>query len=133
MNCMYCSASTQVINSRPQKRLNHIWRRRKCAGCGSVFTTTEAPDLLQAVMVRRSGALEPFQRDYLFISLYDSLRHRQDAATDATALTATVISKLLEQTQGAVLERHTIVQTAHAVLSRFDHAAATHYAAYHPL
>ena len=27
MVCIYCSGKTDVINSRPQKRLNRIWRR----------------------------------------------------------------------------------------------------------
>ena len=132
MVCIYCSGKTQVINSRHQKRVNHIWRRRVCMGCDSVFTTTEAPDLTQALVVAKAGNLEPFQRDKLFTSLHGSLRHRKSATADATALTATVIAALLAAAQNATIGQNNIVRLSHATLQRFDQAAASHYAAFHP-
>jgi hypothetical protein len=51
---------------------------------------------------------------------------------DATALTPTVISQLLPHVTQGVLERDVIATITHAVLDRFDKAAGTVYAAYHP-
>lgn len=133
MVCIYCSADTQVINSRHQKRANNVWRRRKCTGCGAVFTTTEAADLSQTIRVRRTmNGLENFSRDALFVSVHDSLRHRPTAAADASALTATIITRLLAR-QTATIDREYIVATATDVLEHFDMAACTHYQAYHPI
>lgn len=133
MVCIYCTADTHVVNSRHQRRANTVWRRRKCSTCSAVFTTTELPDLSQSILVRRTmRKVENFSRDTLFISIYDSLRHRPTAAADAGALTTTIITRLLAR-QSATIGREHIVAAATDVLEHFDAAACTHYRAFHPL
>jgi hypothetical protein len=78
------------------------------------------------------GTDKPFVRETLLQSLYDSLKHRSAALTDALALTDTVISKLLPHVNQASLNRRDVVHTAHGVLQRFDRAAAVQYKAFHP-
>lgn len=131
MVCIYCAHDTCVTNSRHQRRANNIWRRRKCANCSATFTTTEQADLTQALLVRRTISLEPFQRDKLFLSVYDSLRHRHTATQDATALTATIICMLTPHITNAQIDREYIINTAAEVLEHFDNTAATHYRAFH--
>lgn len=132
MVCTYCGHETEVANSRPQRRSNSIWRRRRCIACGSVFTTTEQIDYEKSWVVQAaSGELRPFLRDKLFVSLYKSLGHRPTAAADATALTATIMGRLQQTTQSAVVTPQSIIQTSTEVLQRFDKAAATTYQAYH--
>jgi transcriptional regulator NrdR family protein len=134
MVCIQCGADTQVSNSRLQKRVNHVWRRRKCLNCGLVFTTTEETDLRGSVTVRdRDGRLAPFSRDRLLLSIHASLQHRPAATGDASALADTIIARLLVQMQHSVIEDTSIVNTVAVVLSRFDKAAAVHYQAFHPL
>lgn len=133
MVCIYCSSSTGVTNSRLQKKTNQVWRRRQCTSCGSIFTTHENVDLYTAIMV--SGAdksLDHFSRDKLFISIYDSLRHRKSALSDAEALTVTIITKLRGILQDGVLTKAQLVATSRETLERFDKTAATVYGAYHP-
>lgn len=132
MVCIYCGGKTEVVNSRPQKRANHIWRRRKCAVCGNVFTTIESTDLATSILVLNFGSLRPFQRDKLLLSVYDCLRHRKDPVGDATALTATILHKLLDSIDRPTLTRSQIVTTVSSVLKNFDHAAHVQYLAYHP-
>ena len=84
-------------------------------------------------MVEVNGRLQPFLRDKLFASIYDSLRHRKTALNDATALTDTVIAKVLGLISDGRIEGTVITQQTSAILKRFDQAAAVHYAAYHPL
>lgn len=76
--------------------------------------------------------LLPFNRDRLFTSIHDSCRHRAASVDDASALTQTVISELMRNQNGEVIATGDIIRTAHTVLQRFDAAAATFYAAYHP-
>lgn len=132
MVCVYCGSDTQVINSRHQKRLNHVWRRRKCRFCKAIFTTTETADTTSALRVRTTGSLEPFLRDNLLMSVYDSLRHRKTALTDATELTATILSNVYDLADNGVVDREAIVTVTTAVLERFDKVAAVHYKAFHP-
>jgi transcriptional regulator NrdR family protein len=133
MVCMYCAGPTAVVNSRAQRRANHIWRRRKCLACGSIFTTEERPQLAGSLAVQHpSGALQAFSRDQLFVSVHDSCKHRATALEDAAALTDTILNLLRPLIKNGCVNRADIVTTSHDVLRRFDHTAATVYAAYHP-
>ncbi len=131
MVCIYCNGSTSVTNSRHQKRLNQQWRRRQCDSCNSVVTTLESVDTAGALQVSANNAYRPFVRDKLFLSLYDSLRHRKTAQNDATALTATVLV-MVSRSKTAVIEKTQLIDTAIQVLRRFDPVAAVHYQAFHP-
>jgi transcriptional repressor NrdR len=132
MVCIYCSGELAVSNSRPQKSRNQTWRRRPCKACGAVFTSTEAIDLQQALSVSKNGRLQPFDRDQLFISLYESLRHRVTAAHDARALTDTVVGHIIKNGADGAIDSRTIQRQVLNTLRRFDHAAATYYEAFHP-
>jgi transcriptional repressor NrdR len=109
-----------------------VWRRRQCLSCGAVFTTEETAHYpLSWLVKQRSGTLEPFQRDKLFVSVYNSCQHRKTALTDAGSLTDTIIGRLLSQSKGGMLDYQVILQTAQVTLARFDKAAAVHYQANH--
>jgi len=132
MVCIYCSGATRVANSRPQKRLMQVWRRRHCKSCGAIFTTTEAIELGTSLVVRRTnGAVAPFNRDKLFMSIMRAVGHRQTPLEDASALTATIIAKLRRSTTQAAVGPSDIVTVALATLKHFDTAAAVQYGAYH--
>jgi len=133
MVCIYCGGETQVINSRHQKRLNQVWRRRKCLECLAVYSTHEVASYGDAWRVKtENGSLVPFLPNKLLLSLHKSLEHRKHSIEDATALTATVIGLLHRQTPQGLLEPENITLTAYEVLKNFDKAAAVHYAAFHP-
>ncbi|MGZ6004572.1 MAG: hypothetical protein ACXWLH_00295 [Candidatus Saccharimonadales bacterium] len=76
---------------------------------------------------------EPFQRDKLFVSVYEACKHRKDAQPAATALTATILGKLFAKVESASLNRSQVISDATEVLNHFDKAAAVQYQAYHPL
>lgn len=134
MVCIYCGSKTKIVNSRPQKRSQSTWRRHHCPSCGATFTTQESVDWAASVVfVAKDGQEHPFIRETLLQSLYDSLKHRPKALTEAMYLTDTAITKLLPQINQAALPRDVVIQTCHQVLARFDKAAATTYLAYHSL
>ena len=133
MVCIYCHSPTGVRNSRWQAKSNTVWRRRACENCGVPFTTIERAELSGSFMVRKgAGRLGPFDRDRLFISVYESCRHRKSAIDDATALTSIILDQILPLHAESIIERRTIAEVTHRALQRFDKAAATIYAAYHP-
>jgi transcriptional repressor NrdR len=132
MVCIHCGGKTQVINSRHQKHHNQVWRRRQCADCHAVFTTEEIAAYHAAWVVRsKTGRLEPFLRDKLFLSLYRSCEHRKTVLADAGALTDTIIKKLTGQVINGSLDSRTILATAQVALNRFDAAASVSYQAFY--
>lgn len=134
MVCIYCGNKTAVSNSRAKKRTNEVWRRRVCQDCNATFTSVETIDLGTALLVNnKRGHFEPFYRDKLFASVYDSLKHRNNALAAATGLTATIVGKVLAHAKSAQVQREYIIKTTAEVLKRYDKAASVHYAAYHPI
>lgn len=132
MVCLQCGHKTQVINSRPRRRVNQVWRRRQCLSCAAIFSTTEVADYGALWAVRQpSGALKPFDRDKLLLSLHRSCQHRSTALADAAGLTDTIIAKLRARAVAGQLDTRQIAQTAQVALNRFDTAASVHYQAFH--
>ncbi len=133
MVCYTCGGSTQVINSRPVRRSNQVWRRRVCTLCDTAVTTTETIDYAKSLRVPQSPTkqLMPFERDRLFISVYKSLGHRPTALTDAGGLTTTIIAKLAPRATAGVISREHIIEVTLVALNRFDKLAAQHYQAFH--
>jgi transcriptional repressor NrdR len=132
MVCIYCQQSTNVSNSRLQKRNNTVWRRRVCTACRQIFTTVERAELNTAIVVLGDQVTEPLDRDALLVAIYESCKHRPSALHDAIGLTATAISDITKKTaSNGTISAHALHDTVRAVLQRFDPAAATIYSAYH--
>lgn len=132
MVCIYCSSPTNVVNSRHQKRTNSTWRRRKCIECSAIVSTVESIDLDSSVLFQQDNKQAPFIKEHLLLSIYESCRHRPTAVTDAIGLTNTVIAACMRKSaKPGIISRDTLVQTTWQTLDRFDHAASTHYSAFH--
>lgn len=132
MVCVHCGSETQVINSRPQKRSNQVWRRRQCLKCKAIFTSEESAEYGASWAIKTdSGKMLPFSRDKLFLSLYECCKHRKTAVEDATALTDTIIKKVAPNIQDGIVDMKTVAQVSLVALNRFDKAAGVQYQAYH--
>lgn len=135
MVCIYCGNNTEVTNSRPKARNASVWRRRACKSCVAQFTTVELPDYATALVIEGADKtkLRPFSRDKLFLSLYKSLGHREDALNSSTALTNTVIGRVLSKklAKTGACNSEDLAKTTYEVLKRFDPLAAHTYKAYH--
>jgi transcriptional repressor NrdR len=63
MRCPYCKdLDDKVVDSRLAEGGASIRRRRECLRCGRRFTTYERLDTAPVLVVKRSGAKEPFDR-----------------------------------------------------------------------
>lgn len=127
MVCLFCKSETDVVNSRPQRRTNSIWRRRQCHACGQLFTTTELFDTSSAIRIATNNSSESFSRDRLFLSIFQACEHLPDAIEVATALTATIIGRLLAAIDSPTVPVHTLTELAAKTLKRYDSAAFIRY------
>lgn len=133
MVCIYCGGATSVTNSRPQKRVNHTWRRRECSQCGAIFTSVESPDLAANIRFeKRDGTIVPFSRDRLYFDITRALGHRPDAISAGSALCTTTIGLLFKNHSEAIVSATDVAKTAVEVLQRFDTTAGVYFSAYHP-
>ena len=72
MRCPFCGAmENRVIDSRLARDGGAIRRRRACEGegCGERFTTYETIEETRPDVVKKSGRVEPFDRDKVLRSL----------------------------------------------------------------
>lgn len=132
MICAYCGGKTKVTNSRRQRRSNQVWRRRQCTACGAIFTTHEAIDLAQALIVDSGASTKPFLPDLLYTDILLALQDRKDCYVAAREITYTVIQKLLKSSQKASLSPVFISKTTAEVLKRFNKRAWLRYSSEHP-
>ncbi len=85
MRCPFCQTSdSRVVDSREADAGAAIRRRRSCGACGRRFTTLEAATLL---VVKRSGATEPFGREKVIAGVRKACQGRP-VDEDALALLA---------------------------------------------
>lgn len=132
MVCIYCTEKTRTTNSRPTKSGFETWRRKSCPSCGAVFTTREQIDLSSSLRIKSAGQLLPFSRDNLFISIYRSLSHRDNALSDASDLVETVVFNLQESTNNrGILQKELLQRTTLATLELFDKPASVYYKAHY--
>lgn len=74
----------------------------------------------------------PFRRDHLLLSIWEACRHRPDSLDTASALTDTIMQKLVgARPSNGSITRATLVGTVEQTLAHFDEAAAVSYRAFH--
>ena len=73
MKCQYCGhPKTRVVDSRPGGDNNHVRRRRHCSHCNQRFTTFERLGENLALVVKRDGRVEPFDRKKMLVAVKQS-------------------------------------------------------------
>jgi transcriptional repressor NrdR len=131
MVCPYCGNESQVYNSRAREQGQVVWRRRHCATCGASWTTHEQVVDETTYRVAKNGKVTRFERETLFCSLYECLKHRKKAPTEANQLTNTVITKLRLKRQ-PIIETSAIKAAAEQTLTAFDPLAGQLYLRIYP-
>ena len=127
MVCILCDSKTKTTNSRFMRSFRHTWRRQTCTRCNAVFTTRETVDMAQSYRVEaEDGQLAVFSRDRLFLSVYDALRHRDDAVASSTMLVETIIANIQKHNR-LLVPRDELITTVATVIKRFDKTAYVRY------
>ena len=84
MHCPYCrNTDTRVLDSRVADDGSAIRRRRSCPSCGKRFSTIEQ---MQLVVLKRSGATEPFNRDKAIAGVRKACKGRPVSEDDLARL-----------------------------------------------
>ena len=88
MHCPYCrNTDTRVLDSRVADDGGVIRRRRTCPSCEKRFSTVEQ---MQLVVLKRSGATEPFTRDKAISGVRKACKGRPVSDDDLSRLGQTV-------------------------------------------
>ena len=91
MRCPYCGhAEDRVVDSRELAEGSQVRRRRECLSCGRRFTSYERIEEVPALVVKRDGRREPYDRAKVLGGLLRACEKRS------------VTSRQLEETADAV-------------------------------
>ena len=136
MVCPFClSNKTEVYNSRRTKKINSVWRRRRCPHCEREFTTEEQvrPETIMKVGIKGLPRALPYSRTKLLLAIYKACDHRKQAAAASEHVLATVEQRLykIAAAQDHTVTKENITQTTLDVLKNYDAAAYIKYLSYH--
>ena len=136
MVCPFCMYDkTEVYNSRRTKKINSVWRRRRCLRCEREFTTEEQarPESVIRVGIKGLPRALPYSHTKLLLSVHRACDHRRNAAKSAEYVVSTVEQRLYlaAAQQNQTVSKQDIIETALAVLKNYDTAAYVKYLSYH--
>ena len=113
-----------MIDSRPTDEGNQIRRRRECVSCGKRFNTAESSILL---IIKRSGATEPFSREKVISGVRKACQGRP-VNDDDLALLAQSVEESLRSDGVAEVAAHEVGMAVLAPLRELDEVAYLRYA-----
>lgn len=125
MRCPFCRhPDSRVVDSREAEEGAVIRRRRACPDCGRRFTTVEEASL---VVVKRSGAREPFSRGKVLAGVRKACQGRP-VDEDALALLAQQVEEAVRAGGAAEIPAHEVGLAILAPLRALDEVAYLRFA-----
>ena len=129
MHCPYCRhTDTRVLDSRVADDGGAIRRRRSCpaenGGCGKRFSTVEQ---MQLVVVKRSGATEPFTREKAVAGVRKACKGRPVSEDDLACL-GQQVEDTLRSEGWAEVPAHEVGMAILAPLRELDEVAYLRFA-----
>src|SRR5438093_3684675 len=97
MRCPYCKGlDDKVVDSRLAEGGGSIRRRRQCLSCGGRFTTFERSEPVGLRVAKRSGDIEPYQREKVVGGLKKACINRPVGEADIERLADEIEESLRE-------------------------------------
>ncbi|MGH8833522.1 MAG: transcriptional regulator NrdR [Actinomycetes bacterium] len=125
MRCPFCRyIDSRVVDSRTADDGSAIRRRRQCPQCGRRFTTVETATLL---VIKRSGATEPFSRDKVLAGVRKACQGRP-VDEDALARLAQGVEETIRATGSAEIPAHEVGMAILGPLRDLDEVAYLRFA-----
>lgn len=125
MHCPFCRhPDSRVVETRAAEDGASIRRRRQCPECGRRFTTLETTSL---VVVKRSGAAEPFSRDKIASGVRKACQGRP-VTEDQIALLAQQVEEAIRSTGAAEVDAHEVGLAILGPLQDLDEIAYLRFA-----
>ena len=126
MNCPRCDSPTAILETRKADGGSALRRRRECTECAHRFTTYERAVPEAAVVIKRDGRREPFDRDKLLGALIRST-HKRDLDPRGLEALAARIEKTA-YSEGGELSAQRIIELCLEGLQKLDHGAYLQFA-----
>lgn len=125
MHCPFCRhPDSRVVETRAAEDGSSIRRRRQCPECGRRFTTLETTSL---VVVKRSGAAEPFSREKIAAGVRKACQGRP-VTDDQIALLAQQVEETVRSTGAAEVDAHEVGLAILGPLQDLDEIAYLRFA-----
>jgi transcriptional repressor NrdR len=127
MFCPFCNhRESRVLESRLTTE-NSVRRRRECEGCGKRFTTYEKLEIIQFLVIKRSGIREPYTREKLIAGVSRACAKTTVTAEQIEDLVDTVENELLASGRREVTSSM-LGEISLTCLSRLDQVAYVRFA-----
>lgn len=98
MHCPFCGhADDKVVDSREAEGGKAIRRRRECLLCGQRYNTFERIEEVPMMVEKRSGAVEPFNKEKLVSGIEKACTNRPVTHDDVERLVDDVVETLKGQ------------------------------------
>ena len=125
MHCPYCrNTDTRVLDSRVAEDGSSIRRRRSCQGCDKRFSTIEQ---MQLVILKRSGATEPFTREKAISGVRKACKGRP-VTEDQLACLGQAVEDALRLSGSAEIPAHEVGLAILGPLRALDEVAYLRFA-----
>ena len=125
MHCPFCRhTDTRVLDSRVSEDGGAIRRRRTCSECARRFSTVEQ---MQLVVLKRSGATEPFTRDKAIAGVRKACKGRP-VTEDQLARLGQQFEEALRGAGWAEVPAHEVGMAILEPLSELDEVAYLRFA-----
>ena len=101
MRCPYCGDDDdKVVDSRPSDEGAAVRRRRECLVCHQRFTTYERHEEVPLLVRKRSGDVEPFDREKLLAGVERAIAGRSVPSGAAAAIADEVEERARAEARG---------------------------------
>jgi transcriptional repressor NrdR len=125
MHCPFCrNGDSRVVDFRSTEDGTAIRRRRQCPQCGRRFSTLETASL---IVVKRSGATEPFSRAKVITGVRKACQGRPVGEDDLARL-AQYVEEQIRATGCAEIDAHEVGLTILGPLRELDEVAFLRFA-----
>ena len=82
MKGIYCGCQdSKVVDSRATLETNSIRRRRECNKCGKRWTTYETVEVIPILVIKKNGAIQPFDKSKIVNGIIKSCEKRPVSLT----------------------------------------------------
>ncbi|MCB9802470.1 transcriptional repressor NrdR [Candidatus Nomurabacteria bacterium] len=128
MYCPVCNhKETKVIDSRLSGEGFNIRRRRECLKCQARFSTLEAIEILDLVVIKRDGRRESYNRDKITKGLRTSLEKRAYLEENFQKLLTDIEREITKKAKGEITSQ-VLGDIVMKKLKTFDQVAYIRYA-----
>ncbi len=128
MRCPNCGhLEDKVVDSRSTKEGAAIRRRRECLGCGHRFTTYEYVERTSALVVKKDGRRQTYDRDRLLAGILQACHKRPVTREEIDALADRVEARIFAPAREEIPSQE-IGEVVMEELERLDHVAYVRFA-----